>query len=114
MTSDPNELSIPTTWKAAPLALETADPASTSMPGLDEFAAAAAALHEANERSKRIFATCRWAGIVAVTEMSDGYDAAMRVVAEGPAKFLPTEDEWDRINTTARIAINYVESGATP
>jgi hypothetical protein len=111
--SDPNELSIPADWRPAPLTLEvTADPAA--LPALDQIQDAVDTMTFLGDRAKRIFAVGRWAGVVAITEMRDGYDAAQRVVMEGPQVYYPTDDDFDRINLTSKIAINYVESGATP
>lgn len=62
-----------------------------------------------NDREKRIYAAMRWSGVVAIIEMRDGYDAAMEVVNEGPARFLPTEAEWEKINDTGRRGIDFVE-----
>lgn len=88
----------------------------TQLPTFDDIAAAGAALAELDDRAKRIFAVGRWSGIIAVTEMVEGYDSAMRVVEEGPQRFYPAEDEWgpDKISKSALIAIAYVEEGTTP
>ena len=62
-------------------------------------------------RARRIFAACRWAGIVAVTEMVEGYDAAMRVVQDGPQPFMPDDDDWvpEKMVPSVGIAINFIE-----
>lgn len=75
-----------------------------------------AELEALGERAKRIFAVCRWAGVIAVIEMTDGYDSAMEVVKKGPQEFMPNEDEWalDNLSESAKVAINYIEAGETP
>jgi hypothetical protein len=86
------------------------------LPTPDEVQSRMAELEALGERAKRIFATARWAGVVAVTEMSDGYEAAMEVVRAGPQQFLPDPEEWgpERLSESARVAIEYIETGQTP
>lgn len=64
---------------------------------------------ERKERARRIFATMRWAGVIAVTEMVDGYDNAMKIVEEGPERFLPDDEDYEKINETGIKAIAYIE-----
>lgn len=68
---------------------------------------------EQQERQKRIYATMRWAGVIAVTEMRDGFDAAMEIVSDGPERFMPDEHDMERINSTAVTAITFIETGRT-
>lgn len=66
----------------------------------------------ATDRAKRIYATMRWAGVIAVTEMSEGFESALRVVEEGPERFMPDDEDFGNINATAVRAIAYIENGA--
>lgn len=68
---------------------------------------------EQQQRQKRIYATMRWAGVVAVTEMRDGFEAAMEVVEAGPEQFMPDDADMERINSTAVTAITFIETGRT-
>jgi hypothetical protein len=64
-----------------------------------------------SERARRIYGTIRWASAVAIEELRDGYDAAMRTVAAGPAPFMPDDEEWamDKISASVATAINFIE-----
>jgi hypothetical protein len=64
-----------------------------------------------SDRAKRIYGTIRWASAVAIEELRDGYDAAMRTVAEGPEPFMPTDEDWsmDTISASVATAINFIE-----
>lgn len=64
---------------------------------------------EQEARARRVYAVSRWAAAVAITELRDGYDAAMVVVEAGPAQFEVDDEDWGSINASAQIAINYVE-----
>lgn len=105
-----DELSIPADWRPDMPKLESASDPGMIPLVLPEVGKRVPSDREMRER--RIFATCRWAGVVAVTEMADGYDAAMQIVTEGPDRFLPDDEDWEKINETARVAINYIENGA--
>ena len=60
---------------------------------------------------QRIYAVCRWAAALAVKELVDGTELTLIMRDEGPAPFLPGEAEWDRINDTSKMGINYVLTG---
>lgn len=61
------------------------------------------------ERAKRAYAVMRWAAVIAVVELRDGYDAAMEVVDAGPAQFQPDDTEWANLNLAQTVGINYIE-----
>lgn len=104
-----DDLSIPADWRPAPPVLESVDP--SELPELPPVGTRV--LTEEEQRARRIFATCRWAGVIAITEMASGFDAAMAVVATGPADFLPDEEDFAKINETGQVAIRYIETGST-
>lgn len=110
-----DELSIPTDWRPEPPSLATEHWAPTTLPTPNDITTAGAELLVLDDRARRIFATLRWAGIVAITETVEGYDAAMRVVHAGPAEFLPPDEDWslEKLSQSAVIAITYIE-GTTP
>lgn len=60
---------------------------------------------------QRIYATCRWAAALAVKELVDGAELTIHMRNLGPKPFLPGEGEWERINSTAQMGINYVLYG---
>lgn len=61
----------------------------------------------------RVYAVARWAADLAITEMRDGTEHALILRDAGPEQYLPTEDDWARINDTAKMGVNYVLTGST-
>lgn len=82
-----------------------------ALPTLAQVEGAVDEVRFLGERAKRVYAVMRWASTVALTELRDGYEAALEVVNEGPARFMPTDEEFEQINLAGTVGINFVEGG---
>lgn len=106
------DLSFPEDWKPAPLSLERIDDgAPAGGKTLPEEWHDPGPVPTEPTMEQRIYAVARWAAALAVKELVDGTELTMRMRDAGPQAFLAGENEWERINETARIGIRYVMEG---